>query len=413
MTGTSDNERPGREGRRAMSAPGDSARWPFAPPITPMEAEVADDLPAPPGWGYEPKWDGFRVLMWSRSGPDEPDTAGGQASPPSSAPRLDSRNGKPLLRYFPELRAALDQLPAGTVVDGEVVVLTDGRLDFDALQNRIHPAESRVKRLAEETPARLALFDLLAVAGHDLRARPLRERRQLLEELAALLGAQDGAATGGTDSAGPWLLSPQTLDVEVARRWFHEFEPAGFDGIVAKGLERPYGEGRREMIKVKHRRTVDCVVGGYRLHKDRTRVGSILLGLYDQRGELHFIGHCSSFSEREARDLLAALLPLRAESGDADEGGFGEHARRPGGLSRWSGDKDLEYEPVRPAMIVEVSYDQLTGDRFRHATRFERWRSDKDPRDCTMDQLERPVGPALIEMLRSGESAAGASPAAR
>ena len=274
-------------------------------------------------------------------------------------------------------------------------MVTGGKLDFDALQNRIHPAESRVKRLARETPARLALFDLLAVAGHDLRARPLRERRQLLEELAALLGAQNGAA-----GDGPWLLSPQTLDVEVARRWFHEFEPAGFDGIVAKGLERPYGEGRREMIKVKHRRTVDCVVGGYRLHKDRTRVGSILLGLYDQRGELHFIGHCSSFTEREARDLLAALVPLRAEAGSVDESGFGEHARRPGGLSRWSGDKDLEYEPVRPAMIVEVSYDQLTGDRFRHATRFERWRPDKEPRDCTMDQLERPVGPALVEMLR-------------
>ena len=286
-------------------------------------------------------------------------------------------------------------------------MVTDGRLDFDALQNRIHPAESRVNRLALETPARLALFDLLAVAGHDLRARPLRERRQLLEELAALLGAQDGAAAGGADAAESWLLSPQTLDVEVARRWFYEFEPAGFDGIVAKGLEHPYGEGRREMIKVKHRRTVDCVVGGYRLHKDRTRVGSILLGLYDQRGELHFIGHCSSFSEREARGLLAALVPLRAESGDADEGGFGEHARRPGGLSRWSGDKDLEYEPVRPAMIVEVSYDQLTGDRFRHATRFERWRSDKDPRDCTMDQLERPVGPALVEMLRTAGSGAG------
>jgi len=394
---------PGDRGDEVMTEPGDSALWPFPPPITPMEAEVADDLPAPPGWGYEPKWDGFRVLMWSRSGP-EGETQSSRS--PSSAPRLDSRNGKPLLRYFPELRAALDQLPAGTVADGEVVVVTGGKLDFDALQNRLHPAQSRVQRLARETPARLALFDLLAVAGHDLRARPLRERRQLLEELAALLGAQDGATAGAT-AAGPWLLSPQTLDVEVARRWFHEFEPAGFDGIVAKGLERPYGEGRREMIKVKHRRTVDCVVGGSRLHKDRTRVGSILLGLYDQRGELHFIGHCSSFSEREARDLLAALVSLGAQTGGAGESGFGEHARRPGGLSRWSGDKDPEYEPVRPAMVVEVSYDQLTGDRFRHATRFERWRPDKDPRDCTMDQLERPLGPALLELLRTAGGGAG------
>ncbi len=372
----------------------ESGQWPFSPPRAPMEAEVADDLPAPPGWGYEPKWDGFRVLMWS--GPD---------------PRLDSRNGKPLLRYFPELRAALDQLPAGTVTDGEVVVVAGGRLDFDALQNRIHPAESRIRRLAQETPACLALFDLLAVAGHDLRGTPLRERRQLLEELADLLGAGSGPAAGDAGAAvagnSPWLLSPQTLDVEVARRWFDEFEPAGFDGIVAKGLERPYGEGRREMIKVKHRRTVDCVVGGYRLHKDGARVGSILLGLYDDRGELHFIGHCSSFGESQARDLLAALLQLRPATGSGGETGFGEHARHPGGSSRWSGDRDLEYQPVPPVLVVEVSYDQLTGDRFRHATRFERWRPDKEPRDCTMDQLERPVGPALMEVLRRAEGGAG------
>jgi ATP-dependent DNA ligase len=399
----------------------DSAQWPFSPPVAPMEAEVADDLPTPPGWGYEPKWDGFRVLMWSRSGRGRPPAGGRDATgDPSGSiqdgPRLDSRNGKPLLRYFPELGPALDRLPHGTVADGEVVVMTGGRLDFDALQNRIHPAESRVRRLAQETPARLALFDLLAVAGHDLRARPLRERRQLLEELAALVGVSTGPAPsldgalqspvdGGPGPGGAlsWLLSPQTLDVEVARRWFVEFEPAGFDGIVAKGLERPYGEGRREMIKVKHRRTVDCVVGGYRLQKDRTRVGSILLGLYDRRGELHFIGHCSSFGEREARELLTALMPLRAELSGSAESGFGEHARRPGGLSRWSGDKDLDYETVRPVMVAEVSYDQLTGDRFRHGTRFERWRPDKDPRDCTMDQLERPVGPGVIEMLRRAE----------
>ena len=381
-----------------MNRRSDSGEWPFPPPITPMEAVVADDLPAPPGWAYEPKWDGFRAVMWSRSEPLEP--------------RLDSRNGKPLLRYFPELRPALEQLPAGTVADGEVVVVTDGKLDFDALQNRIHPAESRIRRLSEETPARLALFDLLAVAGQDLRARPLRERRQYLEELAGLLGADRGpiAEASGRDAAGagsPWLLSPQTLDLETARRWFAAFEPAGFDGIVAKGLERAYSEGRREMVKVKHRRTVDCVIGGYRLHKDGARVGSILLGLYDAREELHFIGHCSSFSEKEARDLLAVLAPLTANAGGEAESGFGEHARRPGGLSRWSGDKDLEYEAVRPVKVVEVSYDQLTGDRFRHGTRFERWRPDKDPRDCTMDQLERPVGPGVIEMLRTAAGGPG------
>jgi ATP-dependent DNA ligase len=210
----------------------------------------------------------------------------------------------------------------------------------------------------------------------------------------------------------------------VARRWFAEFEPAGFDGIVAKSLDRPYGEGRREMVKVKHRRTVDCVVGGYRVQKEGDRVGSILLGLYDSHGELHFIGHCSSFGSRQARDLLARLEPLRAPGRDPATGatadadgeptdgraaGFGEHARRPGAVSRWSGDKDLAYEAVRPELVVEVSYDQLTGDRFRHGTRFERWRPDKQPRQCTLEQLERPAGPGVIEMLRT--AAGGPGPA--
>ena len=391
--------------RTTMSTKDNGDGWPFPPPIIPMEAEVADELPAPPDWGYEPKWDGFRAVMWSRSGSD--------------GPRLDSRNAKPLLRYFPELRPALEQFPAGTVADGEVVVVTGGRLDFDALQNRIHPAESRIRRLSKETPARLALFDLLAVAGHDLRARALRERRRLLEELAALLGAERGetiappaggsqaigeAPSAGAAAGASLLLSPQTLDVQTAGYWFDAFEPAGFDGIVAKRLDRGYAEGRREMIKVKHRRTVDCVIGGYRLHKDGGRVGSILLGLYDARGELHFIGHCSSFTDKAAADLLAALLPLRVSAGGGTEGGFGEHARRPGGVSRWSGDKDLDFDAVRPVMVVEVSYDQLTGDRFRHATRFERWRPDKDPRDCTLAQLERPKGAALAEMLRKASA---------
>ena len=391
-----------------MSSQGGGAEWPFPPAVIPMEAEVADELPSPPDWGYEPKWDGFRAVMWSRSGTD--------------GPRLDSRNGKPLLRYFPELRPALEEFPAGTVADGEVVVVTGGKLDFDALQNRIHPAESRIRRLSEETPARLALFDLLAAAGHDLRARPLRERRRLLEELAALLGAERGEpaapSAGGSPTVGATppaganaagaslLLSPQTLDLKTAGYWFNAFEPAGFDGIVAKRLDRPYAEGRREMIKVKHRRTVDCVIGGYRLHKNGGRVGSILLGLYDAREELHFIGHCSSFAEKEAGDLLTALLPLRVPAGNGTEGGFGEHARHPGAASRWSGDKDLEFDAVRPVMVIEVSYDQLTGDRFRHATRFERWRPDKDPRDCTLAQLERPGGAALVEMLRKASAGA-------
>jgi len=356
-----------------------------------MEAEVADELPPPPGWAYEPKWDGFRVVIWSAASarPGNGTPGGGRI------PRLDSRNAKALLRYFPELEPALGLLPAGTVLDGEVVVPSGGRLDFDALQNRIHPAESRVRLLARETPAQLALFDALALRGDDLRRQPFSQRRRQLEELAVELGAGYDPSSGQ-----PWLLSPSTTDIAVARRWFHEFEPAGFDGIVAKALDRPYAEGRREMVKVKHRRTVDCVVGGYRLQKDGGRVGSLLLGLYDDAGELHFIGHCSSFSEEGAAALLQALRGIESRPGDAGPAGFGEHARHPGAPSRWTGDKDLDFVPLRPVLVIEVSYDQLTGDRFRHATRFERWRPDKDPRDCTMDQLERPKGPALIEALR-------------
>jgi ATP-dependent DNA ligase len=403
---------------------------PFQPPIVPMEARVADDLPRGPGWSYEPKWDGFRVVMWS--------PAGGEATDAQEAyaPRLDSRNGKALLRYFPELEPALGQLPPGTVADGEVVVVTGGKLDFDALQNRIHPAASRIRRLAEETPASLALFDLLALEGADLRDRPLRERRAALERLAARLGAAGSGPAGSTGGAGPttvapsrWLLSPSTTDLETARRWFRDFEPAGFDGIVAKALDRPYAEGRREMVKVKHRRTVDCVVGGYRLHKDGRRVGSILLGLYDPGGALHFIGHCSSFSDEEAAALLVALQSLRPGSEAVSLGppaGFGEHVRHPGAPSRWSAARGTvgagdslqqdggadDYIAVTPLLVIEVSYDQLTGDRFRHATRFERWRPDKDPRRCTMDQLERPQGAGLQEVLRqAGRTPEAAGPA--
>jgi len=337
--------------------------WPFAPPRFPMEAKVSDVLPEPPGWAYEPKWDGFRMLAWS--GPEL---------------RLDSRNGKPLLRYFPELALALRDLPDGTVVDGEVVVVRDGRLDFDALQNRIHPADSRVRMLAEETPALLVAFDLLAVQGTDVRGHAFRDRRLLLVALA------EGFAS-------PWHLTPSTQDVEVGGRWFHEFESAGCDGIVAKALDRPYLEGERAMIKVKHRRSVDAVVGGFRLHKDGGKVGSVLLGLYNSEGELHFIGHLSGFSDADATVLLPRLRALEAPEG------FGQHARRPGAQSRWTGDKDLDWVPLRPELVLQVSYDQLTGDRFRHATRFERWRPDKDPSQCTLDQLERPEGPGFSEVV--------------
>lgn len=362
VTGTMIADRPEHAPPAAPNAPG----APFAPPITPMEAVTRTSLPEPPGWAYEPKWDGFRALAWS-------------------APhRLDSRNGKPLLRYFPELEPALAALPPGTVVDGEVVVIQDGVLAFDTLQNRIHPAESRIRRLSEETPAALVAFDLLAVLGEDLRTLPFAARRSRLVELFGHL-------------AHPWHLTPSTEDVDTARRWFTAFEAAGCDGIVAKALDRRYVEGKREMVKVKHRRTVDVVVAGYRIQAEGDRVGSLLLGLYDDRGELHFIGHTSSFSDREAGELLPILEELR--SGDP----FGPEARRPGAESRWTGDRDLSWAPLRPELVAEVSYDQLTGGRFRHATRLERWRPDKDPAECTMDQLERPSGVTFSDVVAAGD----------
>lgn len=337
--------------------------WPITPPIKTMEARVKEDFPPPPGWAYEPKWDGFRALAW---GGDEP--------------RLDSRNTRPLLRYFPELRPALASLPADAVVDGEVVVVRDGALDFDALQNRIHPAASRIELLAGETPAELVAFDLVAEGGEDLRSRPFSERRRRLVDLL-----------GGLEF--PWHLTPSTEDLDTARRWFEEFESAGCDGIIAKRLDGAYQSGERGMIKIKHRRTVDVVVGGYRIHKDGGKVGSLLLGLYTPAGELHFIGHCSGFGNEDRRALLERLEPLRQDDS------FGQEARRPGGVSRWTGDKDLSWVPVRPDLVMEVSYDQLSGERFRHATRFERWRPDKEPAECGFDQLERPTGPEFADVV--------------
>ena len=336
---------------------------PFKPPATPMEARVRSTIPEG-AWAYEPKWDGFRILGWNKP------------------VRLDSRNRKPLLRYFPELEVSLSSLPEGTVVDGEVVVVGDDRLDFDALQNRLHPAASRVAKLAEETPAVLVAFDLLALEGVDLRGEVFTERRRLLESLA-----------GGLDPA--WNLTPSTLDRDTAISWFDEFEAAGCDGIIAKRADGSYVEGKRDMVKVKHRRTVDCVVGGYRVHKEGDRIGSILLGLY-QGSQLQFVGHCSGFSAGDRVEILRRLEQIRSESS------FGEGVRRPGGESRWSAGKDQAWVPVRPSVVVEVSYDQLTKGRFRHATRFERWRPDKDAAECTVDQLLRPQGPGFDAVLEAG-----------
>lgn len=330
-----------------------------------MKARVRVDPPEPPGWVYEPKWDGFRVIAWG--GPDA---------------RLDSRNGKPLLRYFPELKPALVQLPGGTVVDGEVVVVLNDVTQFDALQMRIHPAESRVAMLARESPAELVAFDLLADRGEDLREATYRERRGRLESLLATLDF-------------PWHLTPVTEDLEEARRWFVEYEGAGCDGIICKQLDGVYKEDKREWIKWKHRRDVDCVVGGYRVHKDGDKIGSILLGLYNHERELHFIGHCSGFTDQDRVAILEQLEQIRSDESFGSAG----VVRVPGQESRWSAGKDLSWIPVTPGVVVQVSYDQLEGGRFRHATRFERWRPDKPAEECTMDQLERPEGSGFSEVV--------------
>lgn len=328
-----------------------------------MEAKTSEKWPKG-DFLYEPKWDGFRSLSWSA-----PDV------------RIDSRNERPLLRYFPELRPALDQLPEGTVVDGEIVVVIDGATDFDRLQQRIHPAESRITMLSTETPAELVAFDILADRGEDLRTAPFVERRERLVALAATLGT-------------PWHLTPQTADEAEAKRWFVEFESAGCDGIIAKKPDLAYQHGKRAMIKIKHRRTVDVVVGGFREHKDGGKIGSLLLGLYNDDGDLHFIGHCSGFPDVDRVEIFERFRELISEDS------FGEAARMPGGQSRWSGEKDLSWTPVQPGVVIEVSYDQLEGDRFRHATRFHRWRPDKLPEDCTTEQLELPEGPEFAEVVQ-------------
>ncbi len=337
--------------------------FPFSESIKPMKARVREIPPEPPGWVYEPKWDGFRMIAWS--GPE---------------PRLESRNGKDLLRYFPELVSALAELPAGTVLGGEVVVVRGGATDFDALQMRIHPAESRINMLAEETPAKLVVFDVLAHNSVSLLDEPYADRRALLEKIASKLGDD-------------WYLTPVTSDRSEAERWFHEYEAAGCDGIICKQTDQPYVPDKRNWIKWKHRRTIDCVVGGYRVHKDGDKIGSLLLGLFNEEGQLHFIGHCSGFTNQDRVEILKQFEQLRSDDS------FGDEARRPGSESRWSAGKDSSWIPVTPGVVIEISYDQLQDNRFRHATRFERWRTDKDASECTMDQLERPTGATFGDVV--------------
>jgi len=336
------------------------------PPIEPMLAKIADELPRQDGFLFEPKWDGFRAIVFRN---------GGQVY-------IQSRDLRPLNRYFPELERALAQaLPKGCVIDGEIVVAGDRGLDFDALQQRLHPAFSRVARLAWETPASFVAFDLLAAGGRSTMELPQAQRRIRLERL---LG----------QSPKPVYLTPMTRDRSLAEDWLKRFEGAGLDGVIAKPEAAPYQPGKRVMFKIKHARTADCVVAGFRWYRDsKEAVGSLLLGLYNEAGVLQHVGVASAFTIAMRRQLADELGPLRKNAlldhPWRDWASATDDANRmPGAQSRWSGGKDLSWEALRPERVCEVKYDHMQGDRFRHAAVFLRWRPDKPPQDCRYDQLE-------------------------
>ncbi|OBF55136.1 ATP-dependent DNA ligase [Mycobacterium sp. 852002-50816_SCH5313054-b] len=347
---------------------------PVMPPVSPMLAKPVRSMP--PDASYEPKWDGFRSICF-RDG-DEVE--------------LGSRNERPMTRYFPELVAAVRaELPQRCVIDGEIVVATVHGLDFEALQQRIHPADSRVRMLAEKTPASFIAFDLLALGDDDYTGRPFSERR------AALVGALEGS--------GPSIhLTPATTDLETAQRWFEEFEGAGLDGVIAKPLAVTYQPDKRVMFKIKHERTADCVVAGYRVHKSGGEaIGSLLLGLYTDDGQLASVGVIGALPMAERRRLFAELQPLVTTfeghpwNWAAHEAG--ERTPRKNEFSRWNAGKDLSFVPLRPERVVEVRYDHMEGPRFRHTAQFSRWRPDRDPRSCTYAQLEQPVTFSLGDIV--------------
>jgi ATP-dependent DNA ligase len=355
---------------------------PVNPPLSPMLARSVKGIPHPDksgqGFLYEPKWDGFRCIVF-RDG-DEVE--------------LTSRNERPMTRYFPEVVEAVKQsLPRRCVLDGELVVTMGGRLEFERLQERIHPADSRVRKLAVETPASLVAFDALAVDDRSLMDAPMEERRTALESALA-------------DASPPVHLTPATREHATAQSWFSRFEGAGLDGVVAKPLSSTYQPGVRAMFKIKHERTADVVIAGYRLHKtskpERPLLGSLLLGLFDAAGNLQHIGVSAAFAAARRAELYDELVPLevpperhpwgdwaRAEAGD----------RRPGAESRWSAGKDLSWTPLDPVLVCEVGYDHMEGTRFRHTAQFKRWRPDRDPASCTYEQLEEPVSYDLAEIL--------------
>lgn len=328
-----------------------------------MEAKLVGGLPTESGWQYEPKWDGFRAIV----------VKDGQAI------EIFSKAGKPLARYFPEIVAHVVGLARSRLIlDGELIIPTGDVLSFEALQARLHPASSRVERLSRKTPAQLMLFDLLAIDAANLADRPLRERRGALENFHADLAPCD------------LLLSPATTSIDIARAWLAASGGA-LDGVVAKKLEDPYRSGERAMLKVKQRRTADCVIGGFRRVKGERAVASLLLGLYDEQGWLDHVGFCSGIAEADRGALTARLEPL------IEAPGF--DGKAPGGPSRWNDGRESEWEPLRPELVLEVLYDQVTGGRFRHGTRLLRWRPDKAPRQCTKNQLIRELRPGEIDAL--------------
>ncbi len=351
-----------------------------------MLAKRVDELPLAGDWIFEPKWDGFRALIFR----DRDEI------------QIQSRDEKPLNRYFPEVvETLLAALPERCVLDGEIVIAGPNGLDFDSLQLRLHPAASRVKLLSKQIPASIVFFDLLAVGASDLCATPFEDRRSRLEALLA-------------SAAPPVHLTPATRDLEVASDWFRRFEGAGLDGVMAKPALGPYEPNKRSMLKVKHERDCDCVVAGFRWYKEgeRTAVGSLLLGLFDDSGGLQHVGVCASFTAEKRRELVEFLAPYRQDAmanhpwgqwaQAAQEAGEMGH-RMPGGQSRWSRGKDLSWEPLRPELVVEVTYEHMQGARFRHMSHFRRWRTDKQPRDCTYAQLETVPPHELAAIFAAGK----------
>ncbi|HEU5033637.1 MAG TPA: ATP-dependent DNA ligase [Mycobacteriales bacterium] len=348
-------------------------RLPVLPPVKPMLAKAVKEMPrpgdVPGGVLYEPKWDGFRCIVF-RDGDDV---------------ELGSRNERPLTRYFPDVVAAVKAaLPARCVVDGEIVISRNGRLDFESLQLRLHPAESRVRKLAAETPAEFVAFDLLALGDDSLTDRPFADRRHLLEQHLSPTAAVH--------------LTPATDDPDTAARWFTDFEGAGLDGLVVKPLTLTYRPDERVMFKVKHERTADCVVAGFRFHKSGPVVGSLLLGLYDEEQQLRHVGVAASFSMARRKELLDELAPYQQDAADGHP--WLSSPWGPGGApSRWNAGKDMSFEPLRPELVVEVAYDYMEGARFRHTAQFRRWRPDRDPKTCTYAQLDRPLTYAIDDVL--------------